>query len=321
MIVITGAAGFIASNLHRRLNDEKFYDIIIVDDFNHKEKELNYKNKRFTDQVDRKSFFNWLDKNHKMVQFVFHIGARTDTTESDKKIFDELNLDYSKLVWKKCAEYGLPLVYASSAATYGSGEFGYTDDHSVIPKLIPLNKYGESKNDFDKWALEQTDKPYFWIGLKFFNVYGPNEYHKGRMSSVIYAAYKQIKKTGIMKLFRSHNPEFIDGEQKRDFIYIDDVVNVMYFFLHNRKNNGIYNLGTGNARTFNDLLAAIFKAMALPEKIEYIDTPQDIRDNYQYFTEADMNKLKSAGYDNSFTSIENGIEDYIKHYLLTGKYK
>ncbi|MFC2118216.1 ADP-glyceromanno-heptose 6-epimerase [Bacteroidota bacterium] len=316
MIVITGAAGFIGSNLLNKLNCEKFYDIVLVDDFSKEEKKANYSGKKYTALVDRSDFIYWLDSNHKMVQFIFHIGARTDTAEFDIKVFDKLNLNYSKEVWKACVKYGLPLVYASSAATYGLGENGFNDDHDIVEKLEPLNPYGESKNDFDKWALKQVEKPYFWAGLKFFNVYGPNEYHKGRMSSVILSAYKQIKDTGKMKLFRSHRPDFNHGEQKRDFIYVFDVVDVMYFFLNNRKNTGIYNLGTGKARTFKDLVISTFTALKIPEKIEYIDTPKDIRENYQYFTEANMSKLRSAGYDKPFISLEKGIEEYVIKFLL-----
>jgi len=320
MIVITGAAGFIGSNFLTKLNSEGFYDIILVDDFNNKKKEKNYLNKTYTGLVDRDDFINWLDKNHKFVQFIFHIGARTDTTETEKFVFDELNLNYSKSVWKKCTEFGLPLVYASSAATYGTGENGYNDDHNLVRNLKPLNRYGESKNDFDKWVLEQTNKPFFWAGLKYFNVYGPNEYHKGRMSSVIYTAFKQIKQSGMMKLFRSHNPEFKDGEQKRDFIYVKDVINVMYFLLHNRKNSGIYNLGTGEARTFMDLVLATFKAIGMDENIAFIDTPEDIRENYQYYTQAEMEKLRSIGYNDSFISLESGVEEYVRSYLIPEKY-
>jgi len=254
------------------------------------------------------------------VQYVFHIGARTDTAEFNKEVFNELNLNYSKKLWNKCVEYGLPLIYASSAATYGLGENGYDDDHNVIEKLQPLNPYGESKNDFDKWALNQTYKPYFWAGLKFFNVYGPNEYHKGRMSSVVLSTFNQIQNSGKMKLFKSHRPDFKDGEQKRDFIYIRDVVDIMFNFLNNRKNSGIYNTGTGKARTFFDLAKSTFNAMKVPVNIEFVDTPEDIRDKYQYFTKAKMNKLLSIDNIKQFIPLEKGIDDYVNKYLLTGKY-
>ena len=320
MIIVTGSAGFIGSAFVNKLNSEGFKDIVLVDDFSNPSKNKNTENKTFTEKVDRKDFFIWLDTNHKYVQFIFHIGARTDTTEFDVAVFDKLNLGYTKNVWKACVKFGLPLVYASSAATYGMGEHGYNDTHEIVNQLKPLNPYGESKNDFDKWALAQEEKPYFWVGLKFFNVYGPNEFHKGRMASVIFHAHKQINETGKMKLFRSHNPDFKDGEQIRDFVYVKDVVKVLYFFLNHRKDSGLYNLGTGKARTFLDLVKNTFKAMGVEENIEFIDTPEDIRDKYQYFTEANMEKLKNIGYSEGFSSLEEGIEDYVKNYLLGKNY-
>jgi ADP-L-glycero-D-manno-heptose 6-epimerase len=319
MIVVTGAAGFIASALVAKLNEKNFKDIVLVDDFSRTDKTRNYEDKIYSELVDRNKFFNWIEENHRFIQFIFHLGARTDTTEFDRSVFERLNLNYSKTVWAACIKYGLPLVYASSAATYGMGEFGYLDDHALIPELHPLNPYGESKNEFDKWVLTQTVKPYFWAGLKFFNVYGPNENHKGRMASVIWHSFRQIKETGKMKLFRSHNPEFKDGEQMRDFVYVKDATEVMYFLLNNRKHSGIYNLGTGTARTFIDLTKSVFNSMNIPEKIEFIDTPMDIRDKYQYFTEANMNKLRSIGYTMPFTSLEEGIKDYVKNYLVPSK--
>ncbi len=320
MIIITGAAGFIGSCLVRKLNDEGFNDLVLVDDFSKHGKDKNLEGKKWTAKIEREQFIEWLKQNHRLVQFVFHIGARTDTAEFNKDIFDKLNLQYSKDVWNVCVEFGLPLVYASSAATYGAGEFGYIDSHEAIGKLKPLNPYGESKNDFDKWVLIQERKPYFWTGLKFFNVYGPNEYHKGRMASVIFHAFNQISSTEKMKLFRSHNPNYRDGEQLRDFVYVKDVVNVCYWLMHHRKNSGIYNLGSGKARTFLDLTRNVFKAVNKREDIEFIDTPADIRDTYQYFTEATMNKLKSIGYSTSFYSLEDGVEDYVKNYLNENKF-
>lgn len=320
MIIVTGAAGFIGSCLVGRLNAEGYNDIVIVDEFSHDDKNKNLEGKTFSQKVDRNDFQQWLRDNHRFVQFIFHIGARTDTTEFNREIFDELNLNYTKEIWNTCVEFGLPLVYASSAATYGNGEFGYEDDESIIGKLVPLNPYGDSKNDFDKWAISQDKKPYFWAGLKFFNVYGPNEYHKGRMASVIFHAFNQINKTGGMKLFRSHNPEYKDGEQLRDFVYVKDVTSVCMFLLDHRKNSGIYNLGSGRARTFLDLTRNTFRAMDKQEHIEFMDTPIDIRDKYQYFTEANMNKLKSIGYTTPFHTLEEGVEDYVKGYLIGNKY-
>ncbi len=320
MIIVTGAAGFIGSCLISKLNQEGYKDIIAVDAFGDPEKEKNLEGKTIKARVERKDFISWLKENQRMVQFVFHIGARTDTTEFDTKIFDELNLNYSKDVWNVCVEFGLPLVYASSAATYGAGEQGYNDDHEVVSSLKPLNPYGDSKNDFDIWALAQERKPYFWAGLKFFNVYGPNEYHKGRMASVILHAFRQITNTAEMKLFRSHNPEYKDGEQLRDFVYVRDVVSVCMFLLNDRKHSGIYNLGSGQARTFLDLTRNTFKAMNKEEHISFVDTPEDIRDTYQYFTEANMAKLISVGYDKPFHTLEEGVSDYVSNYLLKSAY-
>ena len=319
MIIVTGAAGFISSGLVSRLNHEGFNDVVLVDDFSHDEKRQNYEGKSYSALVDREAFHEWLQRNHKHVEFVFHLGARTNTAEFDVKVFNKLNLEYSQMVWNACVEFGLPLVYASSAATYGMGELGYEDDHSIISKLKPLNPYGESKNEFDKWALAQHKKPFFWAGLKFFNVYGPNEFHKGRMASVIFHSFNQISATGKMKLFRSHNPKFTDGGQMRDFVYVKDLCDVMFFLMQTRKNSGIYNMGTGTARTFLDLTKATFGAMGVKEDISFVDTPIDIRDKYQYFTEANMAKLRSIGYVKPFTTLEDGVNDYVKNYLIPNK--
>ncbi|TAE75435.1 MAG: ADP-glyceromanno-heptose 6-epimerase [Bacteroidetes bacterium] len=320
MIVVTGAAGFIGSCLISYLNQNNFKAIIAVDDFSRIDKKNNYQHKNIHSFVERNVFFEWLDKNYQHVEFIFHIGAKTDTTEFNVEIFNELNLHYTQKMWQSCINYQIPLVYASSAATYGGGENGYDDDESKINQLVPLNPYGDSKNDFDKWALAQKEKPFFWAGLKFFNVYGPNEYHKNRMASVIWHAFQQIQKTGKMNLFRSHHPDFRDGEQMRDFVYVKDVIKVCYFLMHHRKNSGIYNLGSGKARTFLDLVKNTFKAMEVEENISFIDTPLDIRDKYQYFTEANMQKLINIGYQTKFYSLEEGIDDYVKNYLLPHKY-
>jgi len=320
VIIITGAAGFIGSCLVGKLNAEGFTDLVLVDDFSSAEKQRNLEGKKYSKQVHRDVFDSWLKENHRFVQLVFHIGARTDTTEFDKTVFDRLNLNYTKALWKTCVEFGLPLVYASSAATYGLGEYGYSDAHEGIPLLKPLNPYGESKNDFDKWALEQEHAPYFWAGLKFFNVYGPNEYHKGRMASVIFHAFKQVKEKGSVNLFRSHRPDYKDGEQLRDFVYVKDLVEVCYFLLHHRKHSGIYNLGSGKARSFLDLAKSTFRAMGKEPQIQFVDTPADIRDKYQYFTEADMRKLQAIGYHKPFHSLEEGVSDYVINYLQKGAY-
>lgn len=320
MIVVTGAAGFIGSYLVSYLNQKGEEKIILVDDFQFEEKNKNLEGKKFSQQIERTDFVRWFEENAAQVEFVYHIGARTDTTEFDASIFDELNVSYSKSIWNICTKHKIGLVYASSAATYGLGEFGYVDSHEVVDKLKPLNPYGESKNDFDKWALAQSEQPPFWCGLKFFNVYGPNEYHKGRMASVIFHAFNQITSTGAMKLFQSHNPDFKDGEQKRDFIYVWDLVNVCHWMSENRPENGLYNLGSGTARTFLDLVKNTFKAMGKEPNISFIPTPEDIRDKYQYFTEADMSKLKKAGYPHPFHTLEEGIDDYVKKYLSEHNY-
>lgn len=335
MIIITGAAGFIGSVVAGELNKKGYNDLILVDDFSKKEKERNYIDLKYNALVDRNVFFDWFKENHEDVDFVVHLGARTDTTEFDWNVFQKLNVDYTETMFSMCAEYQIPLVYASSAATYGNGELGYDDSHEVVEKLQPLNPYGRSKNEVDKWILKQEKQPPFWAGLKFFNVYGPNEYHKGRMASVIFHSFNQINATGKVKLFRSHRPDFADGQQLRDFIYVKDIARVIAFMIdaktqsrkdaenahcsqliaHNLK-SGLYNLGTGKARSFYDLAANTFKAMGREVDIEFVDIPEDIRDKYQYFTEANMAKLREAGYDKEFTSLEDGVMDYVKNYLM-----
>jgi ADP-L-glycero-D-manno-heptose 6-epimerase len=323
MIVVTGAAGFIGSCLVSRLNADGITDLILVDDFSHPEKKANYSSKKYSELIERSEFINWLETNASGIKYVFHIGARTDTTEFDKSIFDELNVNYTKSIWGICSQNKIGLTYASSAATYGLGEFGYDDDETKIPQLKPLNPYGDSKNEFDIWALRQAQDrkcPPVWYGFKFFNVYGPNEFHKGRMASVIFHAFNQINEKGFVKLFRSHNPKYKDGGQLRDFIYVKDLVDVLIFSYKNKIKNGIYNLGSGTARTFSDLANATFKALNKEPKIEFIDTPADIRDKYQYFTEANMKKLVDAGYKKPFTSLEEGVSDYVKNYLVGHRY-
>ena len=324
MVVVTGAAGFIGSVVAGELNKKGYNNLILVDDFSKKEKERNYINLKYDSLIDRNDFFAWFKESHVDVDFVVHLGARTDTTEFDWNVFQKLNVDYTQTMFSLCAEYQIPLIYASSAATYGDGELGYDDSHDVVERLQPLNPYGRSKNEVDKWILKQQHQPPFWAGLKFFNVYGPNEYHKGRMASVIFHSFNQIKATGKVKLFRSHRPDFADGQQLRDFIYVKDIASVIYFMISQQVNkstsqsvkSGLYNLGTGKARSFYDLAANTFKAMGKDVDIEFIDIPEDIRDKYQYFTEANMTKLREAGYDKEFTSLEDGVMDYVKNYLM-----
>lgn len=317
-IVVTGAAGFIGSCLAGLLNGYGYKDLILVDEFGSAEKAPNLEGKSFAVQVERESFFDWLGEHRPAISFVFHIGARTDTTEFDYSVHEHLNVEYSKKVWQYCTSEAIPLVYASSAATYGAGERGYDDRHELVNELKPLNPYGLSKNEFDKWALQQTAQPPFWVGLKFFNVYGANEYHKARMASVIFHSFNQIRKDGFVKLFRSHRPDYKDGQQLRDFVYVKDVIKVCYWLMQHRPASGLYNLGTGRARSFEDLVKATYGGLDLPADIRYIDMPEDIRDKYQYFTEANMRKLRDAGYTDAFYSLEEGVDDYVRNYLSRG---
>ena len=319
-IVVTGAAGFIGSCLTGYLNAHGQKNLILVDEFGREDKVPNLEGKEYEYEVEREEFFDWLRQNKPVVKGFFHIGARTDTTEFDYSIHEHLNVDYSKKVWQYCTEQGIPLVYASSAATYGAGGQGYDDRHDIVDSLQPLNAYGISKNEFDKWALQQPTHPPFWAGLKFFNVYGPNEYHKARMASVIFHSFHQIKKQGVVKLFKSHRPDYKDGQQLRDFVYVKDLLKVCYWLMEHQPASGIYNLGTGQARSFEDLVKATFAGLDLPARIQYIDMPEDIRDKYQYFTQANMQKLRDAGYTEAFYSLEKGVDDYVRNYLAGGKY-
>ena len=319
MVIITGAAGFIGSCLLQQLNEAGQTDIILVDEFSREDKNRNFLGKKYREIKHRKVFLEWLKQTEETIDIIYHLGARTDTTEQSTAIFDELNLNYSKAIWQICSLKNIPLIYASSAATYGLGENNYDDNHLIINKLKPLNPYGVSKNDFDKWVMTQTEYPPHWHGLKFFNVYGPNEYHKGRMASVIFHTVRQIKATGGMKLFRSHRADYKDGEQSRDFIYVKDIVDICQWLGNNRPENGLYNLGTGTARTFYDLAKNTFLAMGLKPQVSFIDTPEDIRDTYQYFTKANMAKLRKAGYKKTFYSLEKGIKDYVQHFLIEEK--
>lgn len=315
MIVITGAAGFIGSCMVQKMNESGRNDLVLVDDFTKEQKKRNWVDKKYADKVARNDFFVWAETNARHIDFVIHLGARTDTTEMDWAVFEELNVSYTQRMWEFCSRHRVPLLYASSAATYGAGELSYRDNESDIPSLQPLNPYGRSKNEIDKWILKQPDTPPQWAGFKFFNVFGPNEYHKGRMASVIFHSFHQIQETGRVKLFSSHRPDFADGEQKRDFVYVKDVVKVLQSFTAHPYPNGIYNLGTGCARTFLDLATATFRALGKSPVIDFIDIPADIRDKYQYFTEADMHKLRGVGYRDAFSSLEDGVTDYVTNYL------
>jgi ADP-L-glycero-D-manno-heptose 6-epimerase len=320
MYIVTGAAGFIGSCVAAAIAKLGWGPLVLVDDFSREDKRPNWVELPAAEVVDREAFWNWVQGKETTVKAVIHLGARTDTAEMDHRVFDHLNFGYSQKIWRLCAEFQIPLIYASSAATYGDGEYGFDDDENLISQLKPLNPYGESKNEFDKWALAQPMQPEFWAGLKFFNVYGPNEFHKGRMASVIFHAFAQIQNSGELRLFRSHRPDFGDGEQMRDFVYVKDVVKVIQFLLEQKPTSGIYNLGTGQARTFLDLGKAVFAALDKEPKIQFVDTPLDIRDKYQYFTEARMEKLLHAGYQGGFHSLEEGVEDYVKNFLVKKTY-
>ncbi|MEO6524915.1 MAG: ADP-glyceromanno-heptose 6-epimerase [Mucilaginibacter sp.] len=325
-IIVTGAAGFIGSCMVQYLNEQGYYNLILVDDFDIVNKTPNWENKKYSSVINRAIFFETQKQQPYKIDFVIHLGARTDTTEFDYSIHEELNVQYSKDMWHYCVQQNIPLIYASSAATYGGGELGYNDDHDVIEQLKPLNPYGISKNEFDKWAIKQNTHPPFWTGLKFFNIYGPNENHKARMASVIWHSFNQINEQGLVKLFKSHNPDFKDGEQLRDFVYVKDLLKVMYWMMTSmldekwdKSKNGLYNLGTGTARSFYDLVCATFKGLDKSPNVVFIDMPVDIRDKYQYFTEANMQKLHLAGYIDKFYTLEEGIGEYVRKYLAKGE--
>jgi ADP-L-glycero-D-manno-heptose 6-epimerase len=317
MIVVTGAAGFIGSYFVGKLNNAGFSNLVLVDRYDDTSKERNFQSKKYLRLIDRDDFLHWFEEHRCKVEMVFHLGARTDTVGQEPESYEALNLHYSQELWKACTKFRVPMVYASSAATYGNGEKGFSDSHHNIARLKPLNLYAWSKHDFDVWVLNQKKTPEFWAGLKFFNVYGPNEYHKGRMASVVLHAFKTIRETGEMKLFRSHREDVANGEQKRDFIYVDDIAEVMLFFLEKHTHPGIYNVGTGKARTFLDLTQAVFDSMKVTPEIRFVDTPEDIVSRYQYFTEADIQKLRAIGYSKSFTELENGVYAYIRNYLIS----
>ncbi|MBR1626916.1 MAG: ADP-glyceromanno-heptose 6-epimerase [Bacteroidales bacterium] len=320
MKVITGAAGFIGSCMLSKLNQEGVEDIIIVDDFSRKDREPNWKGKSFVKRIDREDFIDWFKDNAERIDSVYHLGARSHTTEFDWNVLLKLNVDYSKEIWKICSKNDIPLVYASSAATYGDGNQGYDDDLSKIKALQPLNPYGKSKQVFDLWQLSQEKQPPFWAGLKFFNVYGPNEYHKQRMASVVLHSFEQINIKGKVGLFKSYKEGIKDGEQKRDFVYVKDLVDVMYFLMKHKTKSDIYNVGTGIARSFYDLARLTFSAMDRVPEIEFIPMPEDIRSKYQYFTQANINKLRSIGYSKEMHSLEEGVNDYVRNYLIQKSY-
>jgi ADP-L-glycero-D-manno-heptose 6-epimerase len=321
MLVITGAAGFIGSCLAARLLEEGEGPLVLVDDFSRTDKQPNLKRLEGTLCIERTEFFEWFEAQHSQVRFVFHLGARTDTTELDEYLLYDLNQQYSLWMWESCSRYSIPLVYASSAATYGDGQQGFDDDPSKLAALQPLNPYGWSKHRVDLYVLQALQTPPRWAGLKFFNVYGPNEYHKGQMASVVFHAHGQIKSGGQIRLFRSARPDVADGEQIRDFIYVEDVLDVCLWMLQNPFRSGIYNLGSGCASSFNALARAIFQAIRCPLQIEYIDMPVGLEARYQYYTCASVQRLRQAGYLKSFTSLTDGVTQYVRNFLERGAYR
>jgi ADP-L-glycero-D-manno-heptose 6-epimerase len=325
MILITGASGFIGSALTWELNENGINDIILSGELEKEDKWLNIRDRDYYDWIHKSDLFEWLaiEENAKKITAVVHMGACSATTEADMDFLMENNYEYTKKLWKFCTEKNINYIYASSAATYGIGEQGYNDDVTPeeLKKLKPLNKYGYSKKFFDDWALKQTETPKQWVGIKFFNVYGPQEYHKGRMASMIFHAFNQYKKDGQVKLFKSHKEGYEDGGQLRDFVYIKDVVKVLRFFVESEGKSGIYNIGTGIARSFKDLALNAIRAAACDytinesDVIEYVSMPEDLRGRYQYYTCAEMLKLKKVGYTEKFHSLEEGIKDYVQNHL------
>ena len=319
MILITGGAGFIGSVLAKKLNDLGHEDLVIVDKLESSTKWKNLRGIKYSEYIHADELFaGEYDDLIAEADLVFHMGACSATTEKDVDFLMRNNVAYTKALFRFAAAKNIPFIYASSAATYGEGEQGYSDDHSKIPSLVPMNPYGYSKQLVDEWILKEEHKPDHWFGLKFFNVYGPNEYHKEDMRSLVHKAFEQIQQMGSVKLFKSHRSDFKDGEQLRDFIYVKDVVQAMLLLADPDKSahSGIYNLGTGKARSFHDLVKATFKAMNKEAKIEFIDMPESIRGQYQYFTEADMTKMKKALPEMTFTSLEEGVADYVQNHLM-----
>ncbi len=320
MILVTGAAGFIGSVIVKQLNDKGHEDLILCDHFESGDKWKNLRGLKYDSFVQVEDLFNhsiW--KKPAGLKAIYHMGACSDTTELDMDFLYENNTQYTNQLLTLAAQKNIPIVYASSAATYGAGEQGYADDHKGIPALKPLNKYGYSKQLSDEWILKQKKKPKVWFGVKFFNVFGPNEYHKGKMSSVVYQSFNQIRAVGEVKLFKSHRPDFKDGEQLRDFVYVKDVVRAMIELIDAGKKkpsiSGIYNLGTGEARSFHDLVKATFHSMDLETRIQFIDMPEELRNQYQYYTQAEMGKLKKALPKFKFMKLEDAVNDYVRNHL------
>ncbi len=317
MILVTGGAGFIGSALIKALNDEGRQDIVVVDRFKSSEKWRNLRNVKFEEYIQADELFRpEFEDIFETIEVVFHMGACSSTTERNVDYLMENNVDFSKNLFEICTELDIPFIYASSAATYGNGELGYEDNQKTLPQLRPLNAYGYSKQLFDEWVLRRRRTPPKWYGLKFFNVFGPNEYHKGEMRSLVHKAFGQINDGGVVRLFKSHRDDYEDGKQLRDFIYVKDVVAAMVHLLKAKGKSGIYNMGTGQARSFYDLVEATFKAMGRETNIEYIDMPESIRDQYQYYTQADMSKMTKAFPQIKMRSLEEAVTDYVQNHLL-----
>ena len=319
MIVVTGAAGFIGSCIVAKLNERGEQDLILVDHLHDGLKEKNLEGKKYTQYHDKKDFLELVKQNQLTdVKCVIHMGACSSTTLQDEKYFEENNYQYTRTLAQWAMDHGVRFIYASSAATYGDGSTGYCDDDETVRQCSPLNLYGESKQKLDRWALDEglTDKI---VGLKFFNVFGPNEYHKGDMRSVVAKAYRRVADEGEISLFKSYNEHYGNGQQMRDFIYVKDAVDIVLFFVDHAAINGIFNVGTGQARTWNDLAEALFAAVKKPSSIEYIEMPEVLKSRYQYFTQADMTKLRNAGYTKPFTSLEDAVGDYAG-YLSAHRY-
>lgn len=311
MIIVTGASGFIGRAVALYLIEKKINPIILVDFFISSDNKLK---DCFFVHVDK--LFDFIDNNKNKINYIIHLGAITDTTETDFEYLNKYNFKYSKYIWHKCVNYSIPIIYASSAATYGDGEFGFSDDHKEINLLRPLNLYAESKHNFDKYVLSQKKVPPNWFGLKFFNVFGFDESKKEKMASIIFQSFHKISKTNKMKLFKSNDKNLSNGDQSRDFIYIKDLVDIIFFLYSNKIESGIFNVGSGVATTFNNLIRFVFKFMNKKQSIEYIDMPKKISQKYQNYTKAEIKKLREVGYTKKFTSIECAIKDYIENYLM-----
>jgi len=313
-LLVTGAAGFIGARFVESLAARGHALPVSVDRRSAFAERPEHRGVAFGDVVDMDELFAWLEEQRPQLGGIVHLGACTDTTELDEAFLKRVNLEYSQKLWEVARARGVPFVYASSAATYGDGGEGYADDEAKSDRLRPLNPYGASKLHFDRWVLAQEQAgrtPPAWSGFKFFNVYGFGERHKGAMASVVLKAYDQIRRDGRVRLFRSHHPDYRDGEQKRDFVHVQDVVDVLHFALAKPLRRGVFNLGSGQARTFLDLVRCVFRELGAEERIEFVDTPVEIRERYQYFTQADMRRLRAAGYERPFRTLEQGVHEYV----------